>query len=199
MPHKQLGELVQFSRETRRKTKKVTKPFYIEIGGIDIQTGDIKNISEKNSSDMPSSAKMVVRENDILISKVRPNRGAICFIDKHFDIATTGFAVIREVKDIIDRKYLLYALKFGSTLKQFEQRSTGTTYPTITKGELQKVLIPLPPKEIQIRIIALMDNACALRKQKEAEAAQIFEEAAQIFEKAKKEVEDRLLEIESLD
>lgn len=137
---------------------------------------------------------MVVRENDILISKTAPNRGAICFIDKHFDgyIASTGFAVIREVKDIIDRRYLLYALKLDSTLKQLEQRSTGTLYLAITKTELQKILIPLPSKEIQIRIIALMDSAYALRKQKLAEAAQIFE-------KAKQEIEAQLLEIESLD
>lgn len=173
MPHKQLGELVQFSRETRKKTKKVTKPFYIEIGGVDIQTGEIENVSELPSgANVPSSAQMVVRENDILISKVRPNRGAICFIDKHFDgfIASTGFAVIREVKDIIDRKYLLYALRLNSTLNQFEQRSSGGNYPTITKSELEKVSIPLLSKDIQNNIVQIMDHAYFIKKKKESEA-----------------------------
>ena len=50
-------------------------------------------------------------ERRIFISKTAPNRGAICLIDKRFDgfIASTGFAIIRKVKNIIDRKYLVYA------------------------------------------------------------------------------------------
>ena len=194
IPHKQLGKLMNFSNETwNQKDYFTNKFFYIEIGGIDIKTGDINKISEINISEAPSSAKMVVRENDILISTTRPNRGAISLIDKSFDgfIASTGFAILRKVKHEINRNYLFYALRFESTLKQFEQRCSGGIYPTITKDELRKVLIPLPPKETQLRIVALMDRAYALKKEKEVEADQVVA-------KAKQEIEDLLLETENL-
>ena len=88
---------------------------------------------------------MVVREKDILISKIRPGRGAICLIDKCFEgfIASTGFAVIRKIQPGLCRKYLFYALRFPSTLKQLEQRSTGGRSPHITKEFLGQVWIPI--------------------------------------------------------
>ena len=195
IPNKQLGELMNFSNETWNQKDFFTHTFpYIEIGSIDVKTGDIKNISEIPISDAPSSAKMVIRENDIIISKVRPSRGAICLVDKRWNgfIASTGFAILRKLKfGSVNPKYLFYALRFDSTLKQFEHRSSGGVYPAITKDELRKVLIPLPPKETQLRIVALMDRAYALKKEKEAEADQVVP-------KAKQDIEDLLLETEKL-
>nr|YP_009519691.1 hypothetical protein [Udotea flabellum]AYC65629.1 hypothetical protein [Udotea flabellum] len=185
IPNKRLGELIIFSRETWNQKDFFTNKFpYIEINGIDVKTGDIKKISEVDISDAPKRAKMIVRENDIILSTTDPSRGAISLIDERFDgfIASTGFAVIRKIENEVNRKYLFYALRFESTLKQFEQRSSGGVYPAITKNELQKVLVPLPPKEIQIRIVALMDRVYALKKENEVKAIQAVE-------KAKKEVE----------
>ena len=180
IPHKPLGEWIHFSKETWNREQQnyfINKFPYIEIRGIDIKTGEIKNISEINISEAPSRAKMIVRENDILISTTDPSRGAICLIDKCFEgfIASTGFAVVRKIKvGSLNRKYLFYALRFPSTLKQFEQRSTGGTYPIITKDELRKVLIPFPSKETQIRIVALMARAHAFQKENEIEAKQLL-------------------------
>ena len=112
---------------------------------------------------------MIVRENDIIISTTDPSRGAICLIDKCFEgfIASTGFAVVRKIKvGSLNRKYLFYALRFESTLKQFEQRCSGGIYPAITQEQLQKILIPLPPKETQIQIVTLMDYAYRFYKEK---------------------------------
>ena len=176
IPHKQLGELINFSNEIWNQKDFFTNTFpYIEICSIDVKTGDIENISGAATAapDAPSRAKMVIREKDILISTTAPNRGAICLVDKRCNgfIASTGFAVVRKIKvESLDRKYLFYALRFDSTLKQFEQRSSGGVYPAIIKDELRKVLIPLPPKETQLRIVTCMDRAYTLKNEKEAEA-----------------------------
>ena len=174
MSNKPLGELIHFSKETWNQKDYFHHKFpYIQIRDIDVKTGEIQNISEMKISKAPSRAKKVVRENDILISTTAPSRGAISLIDKRFDgfIASTGFAVIRKIKtESLDLKYLFYALRFSSTLKQFEQRSSGGLYPMITQTSLSQVLIPLPSQETQIRIVALMDRAYALKKEKEMEA-----------------------------
>nr|YP_009472581.1 hypothetical protein [Rhipilia penicilloides]ARO74279.1 hypothetical protein [Rhipilia penicilloides] len=131
IPHKQLGELIDFSNETwnpEQQNSFIHHFPYIQIGDIDLKTGNINNISDMKIAEAPKSAKMVVRENDLILSTTRPSRGAFCLIDQRFDgfIASTGFAVIRKIKiTSLDRKYLFYALRFPSTLKQFEQRSTG--------------------------------------------------------------------------
>ena len=177
IPNKQLRKRIDFSKETWNQKDYFIHQFpYIEIGGIYLKTGEIDNISEIEISDAPKSAKMIVRKNDILISKIRPNRGAICLINKHLDgwIASTGFAVIRKIKNKVNRKYLFDALRLNSTLKQFEQRSYGANYPSITKNELQNTLLPLPPKETQTQIVTFMDYAYALNKQKDKETAQLL-------------------------
>ena len=72
IPHTRLGELSHFSKETWNQQDYFNSTFpYIEIGGIDVETGDIKHISKIKISEAPNSAKMIVRENDIILSKIR--------------------------------------------------------------------------------------------------------------------------------
>lgn len=73
--------MIHFSKETWNREQQnyfIHKFPYIEIRGIAIKTGEIKNISEINISEAPSRAKMIVRENDIFLSTTVPIRGAIC-------------------------------------------------------------------------------------------------------------------------
>ena len=124
------------------------------MGDIDCERGNIKNISEIHIFNIPSSAKMVIRENDIIRLKVRPSRGAISWIDKPFDsfIASTGFALISKVKDEIIYFMLCH-------WNQLWNRLNGIALgaPPISQEPLQKVLILFPPQEIQIA--ALVDQA----------------------------------------
>lgn len=97
---------------------------------------------------------MVIRENDVIISKTRPSRGAISLIDKRFDgfITSTGFWFCSNKKSKSWVHSVNQALRFDWTLKQFEQRCSGGTYPVITQ-------------ETQIQIAELRDHAYALKKE----------------------------------
>src|SRR5690606_11049264 len=53
---------------------------YIEIGGINTETGTITDYRKVNVQDAPSRAKKVVFDNDIIVSGTRPTRGAIVYI-----------------------------------------------------------------------------------------------------------------------
>lgn len=147
--YKRLREVVSFSSESwnQKDFFDVTFP-YIEISEIDIDKGEINNITNIELSEAPSSAKLIVREGDIIISTTRPSRGAIAKIAKEqdFSIASTGFAVVRYVDETsITKDFLHSVLKHRLCLLQMEQRSSGGNYPAITQEELGNLLIPLPP------------------------------------------------------
>ncbi len=176
--HNNLGSLVLFSNETWNQEDFFNDQFpYIEISEIDITSGEIRKIKYIPKTKAPSRAKKIVRKNDIIISTTRPHRGAITLIsEKHnFHIASTGFSVIRDIKnEDIALSYLYFILRQDFILLQTEQRSSGGNYPAITEDELKKVLIPLPPKETQQEIIDLYESAYKEKQQKEAEAKRLL-------------------------
>jgi type I restriction enzyme, S subunit len=176
--HKRLGDIVKFSNETwnQKDFFKTTFP-YIEISEINTLSGEIENVSEIEIAEAASRAKMIVRENDIIISTTRPSRGAIALIKptQDFSIASTGFCVIRNLKDVeIHREYLFTVLRQQLVLKQFEQRSSGGNYPAITQEELSNVLIPKLSAENQEKIISVFQKTLIEKQRNDAEAEKLF-------------------------
>lgn len=187
--HKDLCSVIEFSNETWNQKDFFENEFpYIEISKIDITSGDLQNIIYYEKSKAPSRAKRIVRENDIIVSTTRPHRGAITPIDKDKDgfIASTGFAILREPKIKINKKYLLFFLRTQLALKQMLQRSSGGNYPAIASEELKKVIVPLPPLSIQYKIA----DEVKRRMQK---AEQLKKEAKEVLEEAKERVERIIL------
>ncbi len=177
---KKLGHLIDFSSETWNGKDYFEDIFpYIEISEIDILTGKINNISSIPINEAPSRAKMIVKNNDILVSTTRPNRGAISFVklqENEIQIASTGFAVLRNIKaQIISKDFLFFCLRQEFSLKQMEQRSSGGNYPAITTEELKNVLIPLPPIHTQAQIVGIFEQAYEQKKANEIEAKRLLE------------------------
>ena len=171
---KPLGLLIQYSKEVWDKSDGCfTEAFpYIEISGVGLGTNEYK-VSERPLSEAPSRARQVVRTGDILVSLTRPHRGAITQVLPEHDgaIASTGFAVVRQVDSSkIDRDYLWLCLASRFGCDQMLMRSSGGSYPAITKDELSSVLIPSITLEGQRDIIAVMNAARAERKAKLAKA-----------------------------
>ncbi len=154
----ELGELVEFAKETWDQKSVFDSEFpYIEISNIDTSNGEIAKTDFVPVTEAPSRAKMVVREGDIIVSTTRPNRGAITPISKKQDgfIASTGFAILRDLKDSkVLKDYLFIALRTSLSLRQMEQRTTGGNYPAITTEDLKKIKIVVPELKTQEKIIA---------------------------------------------
>jgi Restriction endonuclease S subunits len=171
--YKLLGQVVNFSNEFWNQKDYYKESFpYIEIGAINITDGTIREIVYIPVEEAPSRAKVIVRTNDIIISTTRPGRGAIAKITEHENnyIVSTGFSVIRSVDGSVDRDYLFSILRLDILLKQMIQRSTGGNYPAITQEELSKVVVPIPSKEIQDRIVSIIQVALSEKQQKEKQA-----------------------------
>jgi restriction endonuclease S subunit len=172
-PHKRLNSLCSFSKEIWDGFSGFEVEFpYLEISDIDLSSGHITALKKNLINEAPSRARMKVRHGDFLVSLTRPNRGAITRSNNEHPalfIASTGFAVLRDVAPEIQPEYLLYVLRSHIVLDQFEQRSSGGNYPAITEEEMGRVLIPLPNQKVQHLIVneisAIYCQAKALHQQ----------------------------------
>lgn len=146
-----LGSFTTFSKETWKPEECTELDFcYIEISNVSPKTGEAA-WSKVLTSEAPSRARMVVQEDDIIVSLTRPHHGSIAHLSNEFNrcIASTGFAVIRDVRSDVRRDYLWSVLRAQFCLRQMLQRSSGGNYPAITESELSKVLVPIPDSNIQ--------------------------------------------------
>ena len=178
--HKVLGNIAKLSYQKWNPKEHPGETFrYIEIGNVSRQTGEVY-FSELPTEDAPSRAQMVVQKDDIIVSLTRPHHGSIALIDDDLDgcIASTGFAVLREIKDTtLSRTYLYSTLRSQLCLDQMLQRSSGGNYPAITKERLMQILIPIPESEIQTQIADCIINTQNRVKQLQQEVDAIVEQA----------------------
>ena len=146
-----LGSITGFSKEVWRPQNHEQLEFrYIEIGAVDPKTGRA-NWSEVPTDEAPSRAKMAIRADDIIVSLTRPHHGSIAHLGPEFDgcVASTGFAVIRDVAKHVRRDYLWCALRAKFCLSQMLQRTSGGNYPAITESQLANIFVPIPDTSVQ--------------------------------------------------
>lgn len=88
------------------------------------------------------------------------------YVEEPFWNVDTAFGLCS--KDDLDSKYLFYFCKQYN----FLIHNKATTLPSLTKADLLKIKIPLPPLKTQIQIAKILDDAAALRDK----TAQLLEE-----------------------
>ncbi|MFJ8253762.1 hypothetical protein [Streptomyces sp. NPDC094466] len=115
---------------------------YIEISNVDSSTGHVSH-SEVPVKNAPSRARKLLRGFDVLVSTVRPNRGAVGLVPDSLDgaVATTGFAVVRPVSKT-DAFFLLAVLRHPASTAQLMRCNTGSAYPAIEESVLPQIWIP---------------------------------------------------------
>lgn len=152
---------------------------YVDIAGIDRDSKSISRADEVPSDDAPSRARKVIEASDVLVSTVRPNLNAIALVPENLDgeIASTGFAVLRANRELLNPKYLFYWVQSIDFIDFLVANATGASYPAVTEGVVKRARIPLAPLREQSRIVELLDEAgrlCCLRREADAKAARIL-------------------------
>lgn len=123
---------------------------YVEIGGINVSTGEIIPLKLKGS-ELPANAKRVLKKGDIIISKVRTYRGAITIVEKDGYVGSGAFTVLQE-KGQINKETLFTFLHSKPLLAWSLKPNTGTSYPVIIDDDILNLPIPLIPETIQKKI-----------------------------------------------
>jgi restriction endonuclease S subunit len=150
---------------------------YIEIGDISTNDGTYGK-NQMNAVRLPANAKIKLSGGEILISQVRPTRGAIAIIQDHLthESICSGAFYVCTANDPEYREIIWLYLR--SIRNVFEKYCGGTSYPTIDSRYISKFPVPLFDHALAQEIKAL------IRKSKSAK-----QESEQLLEQAKTRVE----------
>jgi type I restriction enzyme M protein len=133
---------------------------YADITSVENYTGRFLGYKKINSSDAPSRARRGIKEQDILLSTVRPNLKAFVLLQDVPDraIASTGFAVIRTNLDKAIPTFFHAMLCSDFAVDQMMRMMGKGAYPSINQSDVANLKIPLPPLEIQKEIVAEIES-----------------------------------------
>jgi type I restriction enzyme S subunit len=122
---------------------------YLEIGDVDINSKKYF-IKDKSSPNHCIKAK----KGEIIISKVRPTRGAISIIKEPFLFVSPAFLLI----DFHNSKFLFYSLSRTQFFNFLGKLETGTTYPSVNDEDVLSYKLPLPPLPEQQKIAEILET-----------------------------------------
>lgn len=142
----------------------IDKFMYIDIAAVNRETKTISSIEPTSAKDAPSRAKQIIKENDVLVSTVRPNLNAVAKANSLVDgaIASTAFCILRSNADKIDPTYLYYFVRSNRFINHLNGLATGASYPAVSDKIVKGCKIPLPPLDIQKQIVARLELAQVL-------------------------------------
>jgi len=120
----------------------------------DVVHGNLRSYSEQVIESAPSRARRRLRQNDILVSTVRPNLLSHLLFGESGDrwVASTGFSVARCMPGMAHPGYVFAHLFADGMNRQIEALLTGSNYPAINSRDVRALEIPLPPYPEQCAI-----------------------------------------------
>ncbi|OUL36938.1 hypothetical protein BV372_04685 [Nostoc sp. T09] len=132
---------------------------YIDIGSVD-STGKILQMSEFVFENSPSRARRKVIQGDTIVSTVRTYLKAISYVEENNPslIASTGFAVLSPIGNILNPRYLYYWMRSSFVVDEICARSIGVSYPATNASEIGSISIPVLPLEQQSAIASFLDR-----------------------------------------
>jgi SAM-dependent methyltransferase len=120
---------------------------YVEISDVDPRTGLVGH-KRIPAAMAPSRARKAIRTGDVLVSTVRPERGAIGVTPSRLDgaICSTGFAVLR--CHSINPIALTWLLKTELVRRQMIRNNIGIAYPAISEESCLELILPVKREDI---------------------------------------------------
>jgi type I restriction enzyme S subunit len=165
---KTVTDVANINESSIKKNSKLGLIKYIDIASVD--KGIINDMQIISLSEAPTRAKRIVKDDDILISTVRPNLKHYAFVNKAKSntVASTGFAVISAKK--INPKFLYYYLttdKYTEYLTAIAESHTSA-YPSFNPDIIEKSFVPYPSKDEQYlisKVLSDLDNKIELNNE----------------------------------
>lgn len=185
---KPLGELADILKETDdfRSTSN-NEIRYIAISDVDARTMQVVSQQVIKPYDAPSRATYRVRTGDIITAISGASTGtyrhatALITEDEDGAICSNGFVVLRNIHSV-EPLFLLSYLRAEYFLRQVRRLMTGHAIPAISIEGLSKVLVLLPPKEVQKQISNEIGKIISMRKELLKVWKKVIEEVESLIE-----------------
>ena len=116
-----------------------------------------------------------LRSGDLLIARMPDPLGRCCVFpgDSMPCVTVVDVCVIRPNQNRVDNRYLMHVINAPHGRRGIARHMTGTTRRRVSRKNLSKVEIPLPPLPEQKRIAGILDAADALRAKRREALAQL--------------------------
>lgn len=116
---------------------------YLDLSCLSPTTGLITEYKVVEGSQLPARARLKVKEGDILLSTVRPERNLVAIVTEEYEgcIANTTFAVLRPKKTTSEILYFI--LRSPKINELLNAQAKGTSIPTLKLKDLKKIKIPV--------------------------------------------------------
>ncbi|WP_350594611.1 MULTISPECIES: restriction endonuclease subunit S [unclassified Pseudoalteromonas] len=108
-------------------------------------------------------------EGDILVARMPDPIGRACIFPQVQQkcVTVVDICIIRPASDQIDTRWLMHLINSKHFNNQVLQYVTGTTRQRISRGNLAKLDVEVPPLDEQKRIAAILDKADAIRRKRQ--------------------------------
>jgi len=119
---------------------------YIDIDNVNKEVGSIEGFTEDFLLKLPTRARQIIKENDVLIPTPIGSTKGICIVPKEFEgqICSTGFIVV-ETKSYDEALWYFAILKSNIVQKQFYHFQSGSIQPSVSLKAFEKnVQMPIP-------------------------------------------------------
>jgi len=139
--------LKYLTRYNARSLSETTSPEfefdYIDIGSVSRDRG-VEATERVTFAEAPSRARRIVRGGDVVVSTVRTYLQAIAYMERRYDgcVCSTGFTVLSARRELVDPRYLGWAVKRREFAEDVVARSEGISYPAINASDLAGIAVP---------------------------------------------------------
>src|SRR5699024_1371263 len=176
-----IGDIVDSISENNTVAEKPV----VLINTSDVLEGKVLNHLEIKNENLKGQFKKSFKENDTLLSEIRPinNRNAFVNFNPDNYIASTKLMVLRPKYNNLKHKYLYYLLTSKNSLEflQAIAESRSGTFPQITFSTLSEIEISLPPIEEQNSIVNILSSFDDKIENNNSIIANLEEQAQAIF------------------
>lgn len=152
----------EFDLITKKCDRSLEQYPYIEIGDINVSTG-VATSNIIMTEALPDNAKIMTKVNDVLVSTVRPNRGAVSILEEDDLLVSGAFTVLRE-KGNYPKEVLLVILRSELYRDWLLKYNVGTSYPVIKDDDILNLPLPILDETLNKEISDKVQESFRLRK-----------------------------------
>ena len=143
-----LGDLVEPSKLAITRSKKNKGTYtYLEVGGVDPETGKIVELNDYDIRDLPSRAKYIVRSGMVLMpnhrNSIAAKRAPVLITDDYDGIVVTSRFIPFFCK--VPSSYVYHILNLDVTKEKMLTMVTGSSSTEIKWDVIKEIPVPMPP------------------------------------------------------